>query len=118
MPSRMRRVARSCPGCVGRAPTARSPVLPRRVVDTTDLVQASYRPDVNVYHSGDWGYPQPGSRPHGLENHALGPLPVPLSIEDALPRPEVQLSGGDRDDDLVADGQGTEMGRGIVLSRA
>src|SRR6476660_7930725 len=59
-----------------------------------------------------------GSISHRLENDPFGTLAVPLAIEDSLPRPEIELSGRDRYDDLVADGDRAEMRRGVVLARA
>src|SRR5262245_29259407 len=53
---------------------------------------------------------------HCLDDYALWTLPVPLPIEDPLPGPEVEPSGGDRDDDLVADGQTPQVGGGVVLA--
>ncbi len=38
---------------------------------------------------------------HRFQDHALGPLAIPLSIEDALPRTEVELAFGNRHDHLV-----------------
>src|SRR6185312_13512358 len=55
---------------------------------------------------------------HRLENHPLGPLAVPLAIEDPLPRAEVEAAVRDRYDHLVADGDGPQMRRRVVLARA
>ncbi len=40
---------------------------------------------------------------HCLDDDPLGSLSVPLSIEDPLPRPKVELPLRDRDDHLVTD---------------
>src|SRR2546423_15402218 len=54
---------------------------------------------------------------HGLENHALGPAAVPFAVKNSLPRPQVELATRDRDDDLMAYREGSQMRRGIVLTR-
>src|SRR3712207_3233960 len=56
--------------------------------------------------------------PHRLDDDALRALPVPLAVEDALPRAEVQTPIGDWDDDLVANGQRSEMRGRVVLPGA
>src|SRR6266545_6677859 len=50
-----------------------------------------------------------------LHDHPFPPLPVPLAVEHPLPRPQVQLAFGDRDDDLVANGETAKVRRGVVL---
>src|SRR6266850_4029141 len=45
------------------------------------------------------------------------PLSIPLTIKHPLPRPEVELSCGDRHDDLVPDREAAQVSRGVVLAR-
>src|SRR5262245_760047 len=40
--------------------------------------------------------------PDDLDQHPLGPVAVELAVEDLLPRPEVQLTLGNGDDDFAA----------------
>ena len=40
-----------------------------------------------------------------LQNDSLRPASVPLSVEHSLPRAEVEITFGDRDDHFVTDGQ-------------
>jgi len=56
--------------------------------------------------------------PHRLHDHALAPLPVELGVEDLLPRPEVQLAGGDRHDDLVVHEDRLQVRVAVVLAGA
>src|SRR5215211_4023350 len=59
-----------------------------------------------------------GSVTHRLEDHALGSLAIPFAVEDALPGTQIESSRGHRDDDLVAQREGSQMSRGVVLSGA
>src|SRR5579872_1564094 len=52
---------------------------------------------------------------HRLNNHPLGPLAIPLAVEDPLPGAEIQGSVGYRNDHLVTHGQRPEMRGGVVL---
>src|SRR4051812_25782618 len=55
---------------------------------------------------------------HRLDDHPLGTSAIPFSIEDSLPRSQIELTGGDGDDDFMADGERTEVRGRIVLTRA
>src|SRR5690349_12483760 len=44
----------------------------------------------------------PSPLAHDLHHDTLLPLPVELGVEHLLPRPEIELAGGDRQDHLVA----------------
>ena len=41
---------------------------------------------------------------HGLDDHSLGALAVPLPIENSLPGTQIELTGSHGDDDLMANG--------------
>src|SRR5581483_128225 len=43
----------------------------------------------------------PNSHPHHLDDDPFPPLPVELSVENLLPRAEIELPGGDRQHDLM-----------------
>ena len=51
-----------------------------------------------------------------LDDDALPTLAVPLPVEHPLPGPEVQPSGRDRHDHLVAHRQAPQVSRGVVLT--
>ena len=44
-----------------------------------------------------------------LDHHPLAALAVPLAVEDPLPGAEIQLTGGDGDDYLVANRQASQV---------
>src|SRR3954454_5827257 len=56
--------------------------------------------------------------PYHLDHQPLRAPSVELAVEDRLPRPEVELSLGDRQDDLVVDQEVLEMGIAVVLAAA
>ena len=56
--------------------------------------------------------------PDHLDQHPLRPVAVELAVEDLLPRAEVELALGDRDDDLAAHDLPLQVGVGVVLAGA
>lgn len=54
---------------------------------------------------------------HHLHDYTLVPLSVEFRVENALPRAEVEPSGGDWDDDLMVYQQGLEMGITVRFAR-
>src|SRR5436305_6543179 len=56
--------------------------------------------------------------PNHLHHHPLRPSPVELAVEDLLPGAEVELAGGDGDDNFAAHDLPLEMGVGVVFPGA
>jgi hypothetical protein len=53
---------------------------------------------------------------HDFHNHPLVTLTVKFSVENSLPSAEVELTGGDGNDDFVVDEQGFQVGIAVVLA--
>src|SRR5215212_3710537 len=89
-----------------------SPAVPRLGGDSTDLArdsQGQFRPVGGVTPTG-------ASSAHGLENHPLRPLAIPFALEDPLPGPKIESTGGHGNDHFVSDRERSQMRRGIVLT--
>jgi hypothetical protein len=56
--------------------------------------------------------------PNHLHQHALRPSSVELAVKDLLPGAEVELAGGDGDDDFAAHDLPLEVGVGVVFAGA
>src|SRR5438045_3640196 len=55
---------------------------------------------------------------HRFQDHALRSLPIPFAIENPLPGTEIEAAVGHRNDDLVANGDRSQMGRRVILTRS
>jgi len=56
--------------------------------------------------------------PYDLDQNALWPPPVEFAVEDSLPRPEVESTVGDGNDDFAAHDLSFVMGVSVVLACA
>src|SRR3954462_1932520 len=63
-------------------------------------------------------YKKPSLLPHRLEQYTLRSLAVPLAVEYALPRTEIELPFRNGHDHFVPDRQRTQMRRSVVFARA
>src|SRR5712691_769000 len=79
-------------------------------------VSASCRPPKNSTATSS-RFMTASSLPEHFDDHALFPLSVPLSVEHALPRTEVQLATGDRHDHFMTDRETAQMRGCVVFSR-
>ena len=80
--------------------------------DSTDLAgdcKGQFRPFGGVK-------PISPSIAHRFENYPLLTLAIPLAVKDALPRAEVEPTGGHGHDHLVSHGDRSQMSRRVVLA--
>src|ERR1700730_2006113 len=60
--------------------------------------------------------PMIGLLPNHLHEHLLRPAAVEFAVKDLLPGAEVELAGGDGDDDFAAHDLPLEMGVGVGIA--